>query len=260
MKSVELKKQIRNLSELYAVKRNTEINSSYETAVIFLNIKDNFFSESFESIEKNEIWKQRLTKRHPNVKDTFEMQSSNSSDALLMNIFCHPKISSWKSILNIFNVSRLNPQFGFKAELPKINGIKDKTEIDIAFEDIFAEAKLTEDDFTQKEINIVQEYQGFSDFFDTESLPIRKGKYLHYQIIRNLLAARYWQKRHFLLCDDRRSDLVRSYCEIVSCIKDTAYRTKYKVLFWQEICSSVGQNLKQFLKEKYGIMESASKG
>ncbi len=76
MKSVELKKQIRNLSELYAVKRNTEINSSYETAVIFLNIRDNFFSESFESIEKNEIWKQRLTKRHPNVKDTFEMQSS----------------------------------------------------------------------------------------------------------------------------------------------------------------------------------------
>lgn len=253
MKSLELKKQIRNLSELYAEKRNIEINNSYETAIIFLNIRDNFLSESFEKIEKNTLWKQRLPKRHPNVKNTYEMQSSNSSDALLMSIFCHPKISSWKSILNLFNIDQLNPEFGFKAKLPKLNGSKDRTEIDIAFEDIFAEAKLTEDDFTEKEISAVQEYQGISDFFDMDSLPVRDGKYLNYQIIRNLLAARHWKKRHFLLCDERRSDLARSYYETVLCVTDNNYRNKCRIVFWQEIYRSAGDSLKQFLYEKYGI-------
>jgi hypothetical protein len=254
MKSLELKKQIRNLSELYATKRNIGINKSYETAIIFLNIRDNFLSESFEAIEQNTVWKRRLIKRHPNVKDTFEMQSSNSSDALLMNIFCHPKISSWKSICNLFNINQINPEFGFKAEIPKINGSKDKTEIDIAFEEIFAEAKLTEDDFTEKEISIVQKYQGISDFFYMDSLSVRNGKYQNYQVIRNLLAAKHWGKRHFLFCDERRSDLVRSYYETVSCVRDNNYRNKCRVVFWQEISRGAGASLKQFLFEKYGII------
>ena len=57
---------------------------------------------------------ERLKKDHTKVQNAYEMQSSNSSDALLMNIFCHPKLNSWKGIRNLFGVSDIKPEFGIQ--------------------------------------------------------------------------------------------------------------------------------------------------
>lgn len=61
-----------------------------------------------------------------------ELDSCNSSDALLMNIFCHPRIDDWKSpkkLLGIFNIGEA--KFGFLAKVKKSNGQDDATEIDM---------------------------------------------------------------------------------------------------------------------------------
>jgi len=128
-----------------------------ETAIIFKDIADNFLKKSYENIKKNKEWLERLQKKHQKIKGAFEMQSSNSSDALLMNIFCNPNLKSWKEISDLFRVNEIKPKFGIKPGVPlKNDRIDMRTEIDLVFENIFVEAKLTENDFTQADLEKVQ--------------------------------------------------------------------------------------------------------
>jgi hypothetical protein len=69
-----------------------------------------FCPKTLKNIKKDESWLARLKKRHPffsrNNEVIYEMQSLNSSDALLMNVFCCPSFIKWqgpKTILNIQN-------------------------------------------------------------------------------------------------------------------------------------------------------------
>jgi len=82
----------------------------------------------------------------------------------------------------------------------------------------FVEAKLTEADFTDKDVADLQKYKNFGLHFHTDCLPIHSDRYQNYQIIRNLLAAIQHEKRHMLLCDERRPDLARRYMETVCCL------------------------------------------
>jgi hypothetical protein len=132
----------------WAYKRGLPVDVSYTSAVIFLNFCDNFHPESFKGIINRREWQQRTTKPHQNVAGVLEMQSSNSSDALLMNIFCHPHISDWKGVRDLLNLSAIDPVFGFKPLIAKRNSQGDSSEIDMALYDLFVEAKLTEEDFT----------------------------------------------------------------------------------------------------------------
>jgi hypothetical protein len=176
-----------------------------------------------------------------------------------MNIFCHSKIGDWKGIRDLFKVSEIEPHFGLNPGIPLKGGRKDSTEIDLSFGNIFVEAKLTETDFTKKALNIVENYQALEEVFHFEKLPKKNEKILNYQIIRNILAAFHSDKRHILLCDDRRGDLVRSYYNVVKCIKDVDIRQRCHIIFWQDILKKVGRNLKEFLSEKYGISADNSK-
>jgi hypothetical protein len=126
-------------------------------------------------------------------------------------------------------------------------------EIDMAFGEYFIEAKLTEKDFTDKDIVEVQKYTGLTKHFQVDCLPINKGRYQNYQIIRNLLAAIQHEKRHMLLCDERRPDLVRRYMETVCCLRDPQLRKNCRVVFWQEVQRACGQHLGLFLKSRYGL-------
>lgn len=253
LKPSELKICLRDFAKEYAKERGLPIDTSHSTAIIFLNLKDNFEPESFERIYNNKEWYERTQKKHPNVKDAFEMQSSNSSDALLMSIFCHPRISKWKGVSNALGVNVTNPIFGFKPYIPKTGGRFDSTEIDIALDEVFIEAKLTETDFTQKSAFIVEDYEGFLNVFHKNHLKLRGNKYENYQVIRNILAAIQYDKRHILLCDERRPDLARSYFETVNCIRDITIRKRFRVVFWQEIQRGCGVRLNEYLKIKYGI-------
>ena len=100
----------------------------------------------------------------------------------------------------------------------------DDTEIDLLLDDCFIEAKLTEKDFTDKKVTDVVKYTAFTEHFHADNLPVRNGCFQNYQLIRNFLAAIQHGKSHILLCDERRADLVRSYLETVSCLRDSEHR------------------------------------
>lgn len=181
------------------------------------------------------------------------MQSSNSSDALLMNIFCHPKIASWKGVQKVLGFVPTAPVFGLKARVAKRGTVGDHTEIDLAIGNCFAEAKLTEADFTDKPKSEVEKYNSFKAVFHTDALEQDNDSYRHYQVIRNVLAAFEHNKDHILLCDQRRPDLVRDYLTTITCIREVQFRRRCRVVFWQEIVQSSGKELRLFLDEKYGI-------
>lgn len=253
MTDYELKMVLRDLASRYSQIRSLLTDASHPTALIFADLKDNFEPASFKQIQQNPDWWKRAQKPHPNVTNTLEMQSSNSSDALLMSIFCHPQVLDWKGIRQLLNVSAAVPKFGIKALVAKGNNRGDETEIDMGIGDLFVESKLTEKDFTQKEASVVEEYVDLDKQFHKKYLRRERGNFDNYQIIGNLLAATQHNKRHILLCDERRPDLVQRYMETVYCARDIHTRNKCRVVFWQQIGKACGASLSQFLEEKYGF-------
>ena len=136
----ELKKILIERAKSYAKSKDLK----FKSALIFKNIQDNFHPESFEQIQKKDEWKERLNKSHPDnklEKGTKEMQSSNSSDALLMSVFCHPEIVKWEGIRNLFDDDFSTIEFGFKAKVSKKdshnNESGDRTEIDLKLTNTF---------------------------------------------------------------------------------------------------------------------------
>ncbi len=249
MRPDELKQVLRQSALDYAVEHGFDVDSLPRSAVLFKNIENAFCPASFDAISKRTDWLARTKKPHR----VMEMQSSNSSDALLMSIFCHPMLASWKGVADVLGFDPINPAFGFKALVEKEGTNGDSTEIDMAIGNHFVEAKLTEEDFTEKDVAEVQKYKRFGLCFHVNSLPINNGRYQNYQIIRNLLAAIQHEKRHMLLCDERRSDLARRYMETVCCLRDQQQRESCRVVFWQEVQRACGKDLGSFLHSRYGI-------
>jgi hypothetical protein len=177
-----------------------------------------------------------------------------------MNIFCHPGFKKWKGVANLFEVDEISSvEFGFKAKVLKTNSDKieeDKTEVDVFInKNIIAECKLTEEDFCIKVKSIVEQYSEFKNVFHTNKLLQTETHYQNYQLIRNILAAKQYNAQFILICDMRRPDLAQSFCQTVMCIKDEYLdlRTNCKIIYWQDIAKVVGEELRVFLNEKYGI-------
>ena len=157
----------------------------------------NFNDESYAAILASRSWADRLKKPHSQSsalpedrrKDAKELDSSNSSDALLMNCFCYPEAA--ERILR--DCLRMNPrgpvEFGVGGNVPLRNGKPDRTELDMRVGNIVCEAKLTEPNFTSKSAKDVEAYRDLNDVFDPGQLRSVEGKYEDYQLIRNVLAA-----------------------------------------------------------------------
>lgn len=255
MNAVILKDILKKSALMFASHKGLAIDNSHKSALIFSNIADNFHPESFANITKNAAWSTRIMKRHQNVPGVKEMQSSNSSDALLMNIFCHPSIARWTGVKKILGNDLESIVFGFPGVVHKVNGKTDTTEIDMALSDVFCEAKLTESDFTHKRPSVLESYKNLHKTFHFEALPRSGDDYDNYQIIRNLLASVQHNRKHILLCDDRRPDLVRRYMTTMSCLRDVDKRMKCRVIFWQEIVAACGKSLREWIGEKYGMLQ-----
>jgi hypothetical protein len=181
------------------------------------------------------------------------MQSSNSSDALLMNIFCHPQLVAWKGVADLLGYVPADPVFGLMARVAKQGTDGDATEIDLAIGDCLVEAKMTEKDFTEKAIPEVLKYTHLQERFHVDLLAREKGCFQNYQVIRNLLASIQHRRKHVLMCDERRPDLVLRYMATVSCLRDPADRLNCRVVFWQDLARACGKGLRDFLATKYGI-------
>lgn len=221
----------------------------------------NFFDDVWQALSKNADWKARLGKRHPKVgtlpperqSDAKEMDSSNSSDALLMNCFCYPGASARMSAVLGASPADAVPQFGVAGSVELTSGAADRTEIDMRLGDTFVEAKLTEANFTSKPRSDVARYAGLDNVFDVEMLP-GNATHLHgYQLIRNVLAANQHGTRLVVLVDCRRPDLVREWWDVHSAIKSATLRQRCTIRLWQELAAAADSEHREMLHEKYGL-------
>jgi|SRR5450432_54064 hypothetical protein len=223
----------------------------------------NFMRESYRAILANSAWQRRLTKVHTQARRCLppseagrwrELDSCMSSDALLMNIFCHPGVLRMGAAFALPGAeSRLSPCFGYKARVPLVNGKVDRTEVDVRLGNTLIEAKLTENDFQRAEKKVLLTYRDFLDVFDHERLPQTDRHYLAYQLLRNVLAANALNCSFCVLLDERRRDLIETWYALMSCVKSVHLRTSLGVVTWQELARGLPAKVRTFLAGKYGI-------
>lgn len=226
----------------------------------------NFLRATYQAIVANPEWVLRLRKHHSQAARCLpqtdrgnwrELDSSASSDALLMNCFCLPGVLRNGRVQDLLGVERGSvPQFGFKPRVPLANGKFDRTEVDMRLGNLLVESKLTESNFQSCIPEKVECYRDFFDAFDSRRLPQFGKKYLCYQLIRNVLAASAYGYSVCLLADERRWDLIEAWYGVISCVIPGDLRLRCKVLTWQELAVLLPAKLRRFLDEKYGIGSS----
>ena len=228
----------------------------------------NFHAESYSRICANPAWASRLAKVHTASRRNraradwqwMELDAANSSDALLMNIFCHPGVFSdgklSPQVANLLNVNReTQPCFGIHPGVPLRNGHFDRTEIDLHLGNLFIEAKLTESSFQNARPRLIERYRDLETIFDITRLPwTADGIVQGYQLIRNVLAAFASDTSFCVLSDARRNDLIETWYSVLSAVHYPSFAWRLKLLTWQELAIALPGDLQQFLERKYGIV------
>jgi hypothetical protein len=140
----------------------------------------NFFPPAYAAILNNPAWMRRFNKGHsqgtrnlPRAERRWrELDSSMSSDALLMNVFCTPGVAASAAVRNLLGAEPdAALEFGWKARVPMRNGRFDRTEVDLRFGSLLIEAKLTEADFQTCALPVVEAYRDFDTVFERHLLP-----------------------------------------------------------------------------------------
>jgi hypothetical protein len=144
----------------------------------------NFFAPAYTAITTNLEWARRFDKVHTQgarslPKPLFdlkrrwrELDSSMSSDALLMNVFCTPGVADSIEVRRALGIEDdAEPVFGWKARVPLLSGRFDRTEVDMRLGSLLVEAKLTETNFQMREARVVEAYRDFDAVFNRELLP-----------------------------------------------------------------------------------------
>jgi hypothetical protein len=296
----------------------------------------NFHPASYTAICANPAWSRRLTKAHTAHRRVraradwqwMELDCANSSDALLMNIFCHPEVFSNNrlnpAVASLLGIpSNTEPNFGIHPGVPlkkspanskkkttriipqqeptaslfndantrtqpdKPAHLKDRTEIDLQLGNLFIEAKLTESNFQTASPRLIERYRDLETIFDVERLPTKNitSAPLHpctedfsdleeppttpspaattartrtivqgYQLIRNVLAAYDSDVSFCVLCDVRRQDLIEIWYSILAAVHYPSFAWRLKLLTWQELTTTLPEDLQNFLETKYGII------
>lgn len=222
----------------------------------------NFLPASYRRICAYPHWHRRLMKvytasaRVPRSKDRLrrELDCANSSDALLMNIFCYPRVTHRQKLCSLLGIQPgARPEFGVKPRTPLTNGLPDRTEIDMSLGNLLVEAKLTESDFQQARAALVHRYARLNEVFDLDDLPMKGDDYRSYQLIRGILAADHSEKAFVILVDERRSDLVEAWFRVIRAVKCAELRTRLGLCTWQEIAATLPRTLQVFLDARFGI-------
>jgi hypothetical protein len=143
----------------------------------------NFYAPAYAAISARPDWVYRFEKIHAQARSLprpqidpkrkwRELDSSMSSDALLMNVFCTPGVAGSNALRLMMGIEDTNePIFGWKARVPLKNGRVDRTEVDMRWGNLIVEAKLTESDFQCREAAIVKGYRDLEEVFDSSLLP-----------------------------------------------------------------------------------------
>lgn len=222
----------------------------------------NFHPAAYERICSNAVWARRLNKVHTASRryrlranwQWKELDCANSSDALLMNIFCYPAVMASTHVRTLLGSDRNEDvEFGVKPRTPLRNGGRDNTEVDMRVGDLLVEAKLTESDFQCAKQSLIARYRDLESVFEVADLPMRDGKLSGYQLIRGTLAAYATGLSFCVFCDARRPDLIQAWYGILRAVRAADLRCRLKLLTWQELASVLPMNLQEFLAVKYGI-------
>jgi hypothetical protein len=156
----------------------------------------NFHRAVYARICAHPDWSHRLEKVHTASRRSrarhdwrwMELDSASSSDALLMNIFCHPAVFDGATlaapVAALLNVDLATPPcFGARPGVPLRNILKsrskktapreaiDRTEIDLTLGKLFVEAKLTESNFQLAAPALIERYRDLEAVFDVARLP-----------------------------------------------------------------------------------------
>ncbi|MGZ4818605.1 MAG: PGN_0703 family putative restriction endonuclease [Terriglobales bacterium] len=275
-------------NEAYAKTHQLKHQASYGSQPVICYEPDgqchgNFLPPTYRAILANPLWARRLLKAHTSARTALprndrgfwcELDSCNSSDALLMNVFCYPGVFDDGRVISLLGLeSGAVSEFGFKARVPLKEGTFDRTEVDMRLGSLLLEAKLTEGDFQTREKELVESYRDLASVFDRKALPkimsrahvarisdpctrvedAGHTRYVSYQLIRNVLAAVAHDCAFCVLCDKRRPDLLQAWYEIMRCVRPVDLRVRCKILTWQELAAVLPSALQEFLDEKYGI-------
>ena len=252
----------------------------------------NFHPASYRAICARTDWRTRLNKAHtagPRSRARAdwrwrELDCAASSDALLMNVFCHPAALVSPQMHALLGVAAgAQPVFGVKPRLRLRGGITDTTEVDMQLGDLLVEAKLTEGGFQTARPALAERLVDLEAVFDRELLPRTgmgsanaadlawdeaaltylpqtrgtSGSYAHYQLLRGVLAAFAAGQRFCVVCDSRRVDLQQAWLAVQAAVTHPGLGWRLQLLTWQEIAACVPPDLRNFLAEKYGIEAAA---
>jgi hypothetical protein len=268
--AAELRRELSERNIVWARQNNFahEISVGAVPAVLYREDEQgrhgNFHAAAYSRIKNNPAWRRRLRKVHTTARkvllsrdaDHCELDSSNSSDALLMSIFCHPQMmqknSPLRLMLGIDNEA--DPIFGYRPHIPLKKELTDSTETDLRIGNLLIEAKLTEYDFQTAPWRLAERYRDLEDVFDLDELPRLDGSLVSYQLVRGVLAAHAEADTRFcVLCDARRPDLIASWYRILQCVRYPELRCRLMLLSWQEAAAVCSNSLQQWLQVKYGI-------
>ena len=235
-------------------------------SIIFGRTEDgrhgNFHPDAYRQICDHPEWAKRLEKVHTASRRSRvradwqwkELDCANSSDALLMNIFCNSEVMQSTKVQAMLGVGPgAAPQFGFKPRTALHRGKRDNTEIDMKIEDLLVEAKLTESDFQSAKFDLVHRFRDLETVFDLSELRVSNDRYKGYQLIRGALAAYATDCSFCVFCDARRPDLVEAWYGIMCAVRLAELRCRLKLLTWQELATVLPEDLRHFLAAKYGI-------
>jgi hypothetical protein len=227
----------------------------------------NFFPPSYNAILADPDWALRLRKSYTGGqwiprrwdRERAELDCANSSDALLMNVFCCPGVLERPQVCALLGIERgLHPHFGFRPRAPlagrDVNRTAlDRTEVDMSLGLLLVEAKLTEGGFQSAPLERLLRYRDFNELFDVDELPRIGDSVRSYQLIRGVLAAAHLNRRFVVLCDARRRDLIEAWFLILRAVRQYDLRHRLALLTWQELAAQLPAALQAFLAEKYGI-------
>ena len=232
----------------------------------------NFLEASYREILGRPEWAARLKKSYSADKwvprrwdrSRCELDCANSSDALLMNVFCYPKILSHRPLCGLLGVERgVAPVFGYKPRVPMGMGrgkkmLEDRTEVDMRLGSLLVEAKLTESSFQTAPLERVLRYAGFEELFDVDELPTKEGLkgpvVESYQLVRGVIAASHGDQAFAVLCDGRRVDLIEKWFQVMRAVRGCELRSRLALLTWQEVVAALPAAMHDFFEEKYGIV------
>lgn len=179
----QLRQELAKRNRIYA--RDRVHVESYGSAPVIVYAPEgdchgNFFDAAYAEIFARPEWGRRFDKVHaqaarslPKVERRWrELDSSTSSDALLMNVFCTPGVATSPAVRSTLGIDDDSlPIFGWKARVPLVSGRFDRTEVDLRLGSLLIEAKLTEGDFQSCETIVVKQYRDFEAVFDPALLP-----------------------------------------------------------------------------------------